>query len=176
MAFVNTDARLKFTQFTGRYEELSATVNGGDALRVEVDRDLPFCTINAGAAVTRTRRSTPATTIHRTAMSVFFRRTGCPVQVMGKMTVKIQLRQTSLRVPVQITLDPLATAEIHLGQDFTPTTKVTWDMRNRKMVFYAPPCLVLFYRCTYLGCGCLQPQLVLPLGRPGPNTISYDNT
>ena len=175
MAFVNTDARLKFNQLTGRHGELTTTINGVDALRVEVDRDLPFCTISARAAVGLMRRSTLIINIHRTAMSVFLCRTRCPVQVLGKLTVKIQLRQASLRVPVLITLDSLATADIHQGRDFTSATKTTWDRRNRMIVFYAPPSLVLFCGCTHLGCGCPQPQLVLPLGRQGPSTISYDN-
>ena len=175
MAFINTDARYKFTQFTGRKGEMASTVNGVDTLQIEVDRDLPFCTISAVAAVGLMRRSSPRTSVQRTSMSWFFRRSGPPVQVLGKMTVKIQLRQASLRVPVLITIDPLATAEIHLGKDFASATKATWDRRNRMITFYAPQNLVLFCRCTHLGCGCPQPLLVLPLGRPGPNNINYDN-
>ena len=109
MAFVNANARLKFIQFTRRHGELKTTVNAVEILRVEVDCDLPFCIIGAGAAVALTWRSTAVTNIHMMAMSVFFRHTRCPVQVLGKMTVKIQLRQASLRVPVLITLDPLST-------------------------------------------------------------------
>ena len=175
MAFINTDARFKFSQFTGRKGELTSTVNGVDALQIEANRDLPFCTISVIAAVELVRRSTPRTSIQRTAMSWFFRRSGPPVQVLGKVTIKIQLRQTSLRVPFLITIDPLATADIHLGRDFTSATKSTWDRRNRMLTFYAPQNLVLFCRCTHLGCGCPQLLLVLPLGRPGPNNINYDN-
>ena len=175
MAFVNTDARFKFTQFTRRKGEVTSTVNGVDALQIEVDRDLPFCTISAVAAVGLMRRSTPRTSIQRTAMSWFFRRSGPPVQILGKVTIKIQLRQASLRVPVLITINPLATADVHLGRDFASATKATWDRRNRMLTFYAAQNLILFCGCIHLGCGCPQPLLVLPLSRPGPNNINYDN-
>ena len=59
MAFINTNARFKFTQFTGRKGEMTSTINGVDALHIEVDRDLPFRTISAVAAVGLMRRSSP---------------------------------------------------------------------------------------------------------------------
>ena len=119
MAFIDTDARLKFCQFTGRHEEIVTSVNKVNSHRVEVTLDLPFCIISVGAAVSLIQRSTLTTIIHRMTIGTFLRLSGYYVQILGKMHIKIQVRHAFFKVPVLITSDPPSTADIHLGRDFT---------------------------------------------------------
>ena len=177
MAFVNTDARYKLNQFMGHWGEFDALVNGVTSIRVGIDRDLPFCTINVETAASLVKRATPLfTTIHSTSMGAFLRASGHPVQFLRRLCVKIQMRQASLKVPVLISEDnKRRDVAISLGADFLTLAKASWDRHNRMLTLYVPPRLLFLCRCSCLGYGCPQPQLVLLIGRPGRNFLSYVN-
>ena len=141
MAFVNTDARYKLNQFTGQWGEFDALVNGVTSMQVGIDRDLPFCTISVEAAAFLVRSTTPfCTTIHSTSMGAFLRTSGHTVQVLGRLYVKILMRQASLKVPVLITEDnKRRKVDISLGDDFLTLAKASWDRHNRMLTLYVPP-------------------------------------